>query len=105
MAVALVAVLCALIVGVVAWNHFKIGLFGQYNAGYGSVQAAPGASTAAQIAVCNVALRAAFPELAQPGRVGGMTWEMRAFDAGCGDRVLGRPSDPWTLHSQLASED
>lgn len=86
------------------WNHFKVGLFGQYNAGYASVAPAATADTDQRIALCDAALRTAFPELSQPGRVGGETDEMRAFDAGCDARAFGFPSNPWVLYKQLAPE-
>lgn len=86
------------------WNHFRVGLFGQYNAGYDSVTPALNSSTDQRIAMCDTALRAAFPELSKPRRVGGMTDQMRAFDAGCHTKALGYPSNPWVLHKQLAPE-
>ena len=80
------------------WNHYKIGLFSEYRAGYASV--APEAATGAAFTFdpCLAAMRSVFPRQPVDG-----VWpeDVTAYFTGCSDRLRGLTADPWRLHNYL----
>ena len=80
------------------WNHYKIGLFSEYRAGYASVvpEAAPGATFTFD--PCLSAMHNVFPHQPVDG-----VWpeDVTAYFTGCSDRLRGLTADPWRLHNYL----
>lgn len=87
--------------GVAFWNHYKIGLFGAYHAGYASVAAAPTANPGSNDAACIAVVRSVYPAAVSAGGVWPL--DVQAFYFGCTEKRLGHPSDAWTVHDYVAT--
>ena len=104
---AVVVAVTVVVLGLAAlfvWKHYKVMFFTDYRAGYASVATDPHRTDAYDLAPCDVAVRAAYPE--QTARLGAnATWpqEMQAFYAGCSQKRWGQPADDWAMHTYLTS--
>jgi hypothetical protein len=86
------------------WKHYKVMYFADYRAGYASVVRDPNRTGAYDLALCDAAVQAAYPEKTA-ALAAGDTWpqEMQAFYAVCSQKRWGQPADPWAKHTYLTS--